>query len=64
MRTLGLVPNCTMCCFIIQCFLPCIRSSLEMQIKAVYSVHRAVEDSNFTYHIGNKQLLYHSSNVS
>lgn len=35
-----------------------------MEIKALYSVHRAVEDSNFTYHIGNKQLLYHSSNVS
>ena len=35
-----------------------------MEIKTLYSVHRAVEDSNFTYHIGNKQLLYHSSNVS
>lgn len=34
-----------------------------MQIKALYSVHRALEDSDFTYHIGNKQLLYHSSNV-
>ena len=34
-----------------------------MQIKALYSVHRAVEDSDFTYHIDNKQLLFHSSNV-
>ena len=34
-----------------------------MQIEALYTVHRAVEDSDFAYHIDNKQLLYHSSNV-
>ena len=34
---------------------------LSVEIVNIYSVHRAVEDSNFTHSIDNKQLLFHSS---
>ncbi len=34
-----------------------------MTIENVYSIHRAVESSNFTHAMDNKQLLFHSSQV-
>jgi poly [ADP-ribose] polymerase len=39
-------------------------SSTSIEILNIYSIHRAVENSNFTYHLDNKQLLFHSSSVS
>ena len=35
----------------------------SMEIVNIYSVHRAVEDSQFTHSVENKQLLFHSSQV-
>ena len=37
--------------------------SSAMMIEAVYSVHRAVEESNFLHTMENKKLLFHSSQV-
>ena len=34
-----------------------------LSVRAIYSVHRAVEDGGFTHTIDNKQLLFHSSAV-
>ncbi len=34
-----------------------------IEIVNIYSVHRAVEDSNYTHNISNKRLLFHSSAV-
>ena len=35
----------------------------HMTIRGVFSVHRAVEQSNFTHSMDNKQLLFHASQV-
>lgn len=35
----------------------------SMEILNIYSVHRAVEDSQFAHSLDNKQLLFHSSQV-
>lgn len=42
---------------------PCSSSSDAMEINNIYSVQRAVEDTQFTHSISNKQLLFHSSHV-
>ena len=35
----------------------------KLEVVNIYSVHRAVEDSNFTHSMDNKQLLFHSSQL-
>ena len=35
----------------------------ELEVVNIFSVHRAVEDSNFAHSMGNKQLLFHSSQL-
>ena len=43
----------------------CPLSSLceELEVVNIFSVHRAVEDSNFAHAMDNKQLLFHSSRL-
>ena len=56
---------CTHTLMLLICYLCTLHSSVEViEVKNIYGVHRPVEDGNFTHQLNNKQLLFHSSQVS
>ena len=49
--------------YIKRCLCFCFSNS-GLQIRNIYSIYRSIEDENFNHDLGNKQLLFHASQVS